>query len=165
MKIWYHPSEIENKEWVSIPTKLLYTLWDDGYSLIIEGNKGISRKVVTKDYSGYTCSDDYRVAKFKAINKNNVLDEYHLKLLFDYQIHPQFFNHLFDVWKSQEFILALKSANNLRENNPNFPSKELQFNFLKNRPDQVIFPDEKYMNGVFNSFINKCKQVKENYKI
>lgn len=164
MKIWYHPSEIENKEWVSISSKLLYDLWDRGYSLIIEGNKGVSREVITKDYSGYTCSDDYRVAKFKATTKKNILDDYHLKLLFDYKIHPEFFNPLFEVWKSEEFILSLKKANQLRISDNSLPPKEDQFNFLKNRPDQCIFPPESYMKGVFKDFINKCKQVQDNYK-
>lgn len=163
MKIWYHPSEIENKEWVSIPSKKLYSLWDSGYELIIEGNKGISRKVLTKDYTGFTCSDDYQVAKFKATDKKNTLDEYHLKLLFDYQVHPDFFNPLFDVWKSEEFILSLKQANELRASDNSLPLKENQFNFLKNRPDQCIFPPENYMKGVFKDFINKCKKVQDEF--
>ncbi len=160
---YYYYSEVRDG-WLSIPSKLLYSLWDKSYSIVLEG-EGVSREVLTKDYKGFECSEDYRIAMFKIGEKRNTLDPFRLKLLKDYRLHNEWFNIFYDYWKSEEFIVILSKISELRKSQDIIPSKENQFNFLKDRIKDTIIPESPTNIGieVWSPFIEKCKKIQEEH--
>lgn len=161
-------SEIDKQGWVSVPTKLIYDNWDLKRNIVIESDNG-SREVVVGDYKSMNCPEEleYRVSKFKLDNKEHILDEFLLKLINSYKIHHTWFNSLIDVWKSEIFIRPLQHVTKQRsEGQIITPDKSNQLSYFKNRIDHTILPKEitSNSNGVWIPFLNKCKEIQENYK-
>lgn len=161
---YYYYSKLE-EGWLTIPSKLLYSLWDVSNTVVIEGD-GVSREVLTGDYKGFECKEDedYRIARFKIGQKSNQLDSFRLKLLKDYKIHHEWFNILYSYWKSEEFILILTKISELRKSNPSIsPSREDQFNFLKERIISSVIRDDITDVGVdiWKPFVAKLRQIQE----
>lgn len=163
MEQYFVYSEMVNN-YLSIPSRLLYNLWDRHKEVVIEGNS-VSRKVPTKDYTAFHCDSECRVAKFKAEEKQNILDAFRLKLLKDYQIHHEWFNSLYDVWISDEFIVTLKKVAALRATKNITPAKEDMFNFLKNKIEHTILPATITSDSgdIWKWFLDKCKEIQEEY--
>lgn len=163
MSQYFIYSKLEDN-YLSIPSKLLYNVWDQHKQVIIESNNG-SRTVETLDYKGYECTDDYRIAKFKMLDKDHVLDPFRLKLLIDYQIHHEWFNSLQNIWTSDVFIVPLKKVAALRQQKPITPSKEDQFNFLKNKIEHTVIPQviTSDSGNIWDDFLSRCKQIQETW--
>lgn len=142
---YFYYSELENG-YLSIPSKLLYSLWDKKKEIVIEG-ENCSRTVLTGDYKGFICTDDYRVAKFKIDAKNNVLDAFRMKLFTKYSLHHEWMNSLFDIFTSKIFISPLKQLQ----------GKEINFSYLTTSINESAIPEN---DGVWDNFLNECITIK-----
>lgn len=164
MSQYFIYSKLEDN-YLTIPTKLLYSLWDKHQQVVIESDNG-SRTVETLDYKGYECTEDYRVAKFKMKDKEHVLDTFRLKLLVDYKIHHEWFNSLQNVWTSDVFILPLRKTAALRQEKAITPSKEDQFNFLKNKIEHTVIPQiiTSDSGSIWDDFLSRCKQIQQTHE-
>lgn len=161
---YYYSRGVENNL-ISIPSKILYDAADTYKTIVIEGDN-CSKTINGIDYKDFECkeSEEFRIARFKIIDKKNVLDPFRLKLYQSYHINYQWFNKLQDYFLSQEFILSLKQINELRASGKSVSTRENQFNYLKNQILQTEIPSENTDMGIWKNLILKCKEIQNEFR-
>ena len=156
---YYYYTNLEGG-FLKIPSFLLYNLWDKKKMLTLVADN-TSRSVVTQDYRGFTCEDEYRIACFKPDGNPHNLDAFYLKLL--KSVHHEWFNELFEYWKSQEFISILQQVGKLRTTQEILPPKDQQFDFLKDRISITVIPDSVTTNSgeIWKPFVEKLRRIQQ----
>lgn len=156
---YYYSTNLEDG-YLKIDSNLLYSLWDKKKSVILVAENAC-KQVITKDYEGFKCEENYRKACFKPDGIDHGLDAFYLKLL--RTIHHEWFNILLEYWKSPEFISILQQIGKLRTTQIVVPSKEEQFNFLKERIHVTVISDSVTDVGVeiWKPFIEKLQSVQQ----
>ena len=158
----YHVfSEIDNKGFVSVDTRVLFAAFDRGETVTIHCNKG-SRIVPVFDYS-YTTDLDFRRSLFK-FEPTIRLDVFNLKLL--QIVNHEWYNLLYDFFNSKPFIDSLSSISKVRKEKEFLPSKEDQLSIFKNRIKDVEIPDSLTLeehSEIWKPLVNEAREKQKQY--